>query len=82
MRHGLPLTAPSGGANLPYKCPCKGDPGKVPTEPKAALDAAGLKAFQGDDASVQSGELGDCMLHEAAVSLLRLLEGQTTPAVP
>jgi hypothetical protein len=30
MRHGLPLTAPSGGANLPYKCPCKGDPGKVP----------------------------------------------------
>jgi hypothetical protein len=56
--------------------------GKVATEYKAALGAAGLKAFQGDDASVQSGELGDCMLHEAAVAWLRLLGGQTTPAVP
>lgn len=56
--------------------------GKVTTQYKAALDAAGLKAFQGDDASVQSGELGDCMLHETAVAWLRLLEGQTTPAVP
>ena len=36
--------------------------GKVAPEHKAALDAAGLKAFQRDDASVQSGELGDCML--------------------
>ena len=56
--------------------------GKVTSEHKAALDAAGLKAFQGDDASVQSGELGDCMLHEAAVAWLWVLEGRTTPAVP
>ena len=42
--------------------------GRVTTQDKAALDAVSLKAFQGDDASYQSGEFGDVLLHETAIS--------------
>ena len=34
----------------------------------------------GDDASAQPGLLGDMMLHETAVSWIRELMGQATPA--
>jgi hypothetical protein len=54
--------------------------GIVTPEYKAALEEAGLRAFQGDDASVQGGTIGDVLLHETAVSWLRRLMGRSTPA--
>ena len=35
-----------------------------------------------DDASVQPGKLGDCLLHETAVAWSRRLEWQTLPLAP
>ena len=35
-----------------------------------------------DDASVQPGKLGDCLLHETTVAWIRKLEGQTLPREP
>ena len=35
-----------------------------------------------DDASVQPGKLGDCLLHETTAAWVRKLEGQTLPKEP
>jgi len=56
--------------------------GNVTPKFKASLEQAGLRAFQGENALVQSGTIGDVLLHETAVSWLRYLMGQTTPAAP
>ena len=55
--------------------------GKIVPLYKAALDAAGLRPAMGENAKVQSGTLGDVLLHETAVAWLRRLLEQTTPAV-
>jgi len=41
-----------------------------------------FKAALGDDASVQPGNLQELMLHETAVSWIRLRLGKTVPAKP
>jgi len=41
-----------------------------------------LKAFNGDDASKQPGELQEVMLHGTAVSWIRVRERRTRPATP
>ena len=42
--------------------------GKIRQGWKDALKSSGVKPFMGDDASAQSGTLGDALLHESAVS--------------
>ena len=45
--------------------------GKITPEYKAALSQYGLRAMMGDDASQQSGDSQEVMLHETAVAWLR-----------
>ena len=45
--------------------------GKITAQYRSALNDNGLKAFWGDDASVQPGKLQEVHLHETAVSWLR-----------
>ena len=54
--------------------------GKITAEFKAALADCGLKAFWGDDASVQPGHMQEVMLHETAVSWLRHRLTESLPA--
>ena len=54
--------------------------GKITNEFKEALRDSRLKAFWGDDASVQPGHLQEMMLHETSVSWLRYRLAQTLPA--
>ena len=54
--------------------------GKITAEYKAALDAAGLRPFQGECAVDQPGRSGDALLHETAVSWLRERMLLTLPA--
>ena len=56
--------------------------GRITEQYRAALAANGLHAFQGDNAAVQPGKLSDLMLHETAVSWIRVLLCSTTPARP
>ena len=42
--------------------------------------ASGLRALMGDDASNQAGDSQEVMLHETAVSWLRVRERETVPA--
>ena len=56
--------------------------GKITPAYKQALQECGFKAFWGDDASVQPGHLQERMLHETAVSLLRVRLGQSLPKRP
>ena len=49
---------------------------------KAGLQSSGLKAFMGDDASMQPGKMSDLMLHETAVAWLRLKMKWSTPKEP
>ena len=56
--------------------------GTVTCEYKSALESRGLRAFHGDDASIQPGSLGDLMLHETAVAWIRIQEGLTSPRRP
>ena len=49
---------------------------------KASLEEAGLRAFQGESAGFQCGELGDILLHETAVAWLRRLMEKSMPAAP
>ena len=44
-----------------------------------ALRGARLKAFWGDDASAQPGQLQEMMLHETAVSWMRVRLAETVP---
>ena len=48
--------------------------GKITHAYKAALREHGLKAYYGDDASVQPGNLQEVMLHETAVAWIRRRE--------
>ena len=56
--------------------------GKITPEYKSALAEHNLKAFMGDDASQQPGDLKDLMLHETAVAWLANRLRVTTPAKP
>ena len=49
---------------------------------KAALREHGLKAFFGNDASIQPGQLQEVMLHETAVAWMRLRLSKTLPKKP
>ncbi len=51
--------------------------GRITTEYKAALREHGLKAFYGDDASRQPGNLQEVMLHETSVAWIRRRETVT-----
>ena len=59
-----------------------GSTGKIAPEYKAALDAAGLRAFQGECAVDQPGRGGDVLLHETAVGWLRERLLRAVPAQP
>ena len=54
--------------------------GKITRPYKAALESVGLKAFMGDDASIQPGLMGDLMLHETTVGWIRALMAERIPA--
>ena len=54
--------------------------GKITPEYKAALEKAGLKPFQGENAKAQSGTFGDLLLHETAMAWLRKLLERSEPA--
>ena len=56
--------------------------GAITAEWQAGLAAAELRAYQGDDAGAQPGQVGDVLLHETAVSWLRAGLTATTPASP
>ena len=56
--------------------------GRTTREYKGALNEFGLEAFQGDSAAVQPGKLGDILLHETAVSWIRVQLTKTLPARP
>ena len=56
--------------------------GTIIVEYKAVLQRHRLRAFNGDDASIQPGSLSDLMLHETAVSCIRHKEGLTLPRRP
>ena len=59
-----------------------GPTGKITPEYKAALDAADLRALQGECAVDQPGTGGDVLLHETAVGWLRERLLRTVPAQP
>ena len=54
--------------------------GKITHKFKAALQEHSLKAFNGEDASLQPGRLQELMLHETAVSWIRYRENSTRPS--
>ena len=56
--------------------------GTITDEFKHALKANDLKAFHGDDASVQPGSSGDLWPHETSVSWVRHRLALTLPAEP
>ena len=56
--------------------------GKILEEYKAALRANSLKAYMGDNAKAQPGNLQEVLLHETAVSWIRYREEQTRPKEP
>ena len=56
--------------------------GKITPEYKAALEATRLTTVIGDDAKAQPGSLGDVLLHETAVSWMRVRLAETTPPRP
>ena len=56
--------------------------GVITPEFKEALRVHGLKAFHGDDASMQPGQSGDLWLHETAVSWMRHRLRVTVPLEP
>ena len=56
--------------------------GKITEEFKNALNEHSLKAFNGDDASAQPGNLQDFLLHETAVSWIRYREQQNRMKEP
>ena len=56
--------------------------GAITNEFKTALRDHHLKAFHGDDASIQPGHSGDLWLHETAVSSVRHRLRRTLPKEP
>ena len=45
--------------------------GKIVEKYQTALEAAGFRAFWGEDAARQSPDMGDVLLHETAVAMFR-----------
>ena len=56
--------------------------GGITAEWQAGLAAAGLRAYQGEDAGAQPGQVGDVLLHATAVSWLRAGLTATIPGSP
>ena len=56
--------------------------GAITAEWQAGLKAAGLRAYQGENAGSQPGQIGDVLLHETAVAWLRTGLTATTPKSP
>ena len=56
--------------------------GAITASYKSALKDHHLKAFFGDDASAQPGQLQEVMLHETAVAWLRQRPAKTKPEQP
>jgi len=56
--------------------------GQITDEYKGALREHGLKAYYGDDASSQPGNLQDFLLHETVAGWVRYREKVTQPRVP
>ena len=56
--------------------------GRITREYKASLRAHGLRPLMGDNASKQSGDAQEVMLHETAVALLRRRLTLTVPRKP
>ena len=56
--------------------------GVITDEYKAALREHGLKAYYGDDASIQPGSLQEVLLHETVVAWVRSREKVTQPKYP
>ena len=56
--------------------------GTITKQFKAALKENSLKAYYGENASSQPGNLQEVMLHETAVAWIRLLETKTRPKEP
>ena len=56
--------------------------GNITASYKEALRANGLKAFFGDNASVQPGQLQDFLLHETAMAWMRDRLKKTLPRKP
>ena len=56
--------------------------GVITLQYRTALEAHGLRAFQGNVAAVQPGKLGDLMLRETAVAWVRNKERTTLPTRP
>ncbi len=56
--------------------------GIITDQYKAALREHGLKAYYGDDASIQPGSLQEVLLHETVVAWVRNREKVTQPKSP
>ena len=56
--------------------------GKITPEFQHALAEHDLRAYYGDNASVQPGNLQDVLLHETAVAWIRRRETRTRPEEP
>ena len=56
--------------------------GKITPEFKDALAEHGLRAYYGDNAAVQPGNLQEVLLHETSVAWIRVRERRTMPAEP
>jgi len=56
--------------------------GDITRKFKAALDEHSLKAYYGDSAAEQPGNMQDVLLHETAVSWIRYRETRCRPQIP
>ena len=56
--------------------------GAIPRAFKAALEETELKAYYGDCAAAQPGNMQDVLLHETAVSWMRYREARCRPQIP
>ena len=56
--------------------------GRITPEHKQALASGGFRAFAGDDAAHQPGNISDIFLHKTAVAWIRFLLSQSLPKKP
>ena len=56
--------------------------GVITKQYKESLANTGFTAFMGERAAAQPGKLSDCLLHETAVSWIRMQERKTLPRRP
>ena len=83
VRAALNIRFPNGGPKYLFTDRGNGvyesGTGAITTSYKAALKANKLKAFFGNDASIQPGCLQEVMLHETAMAWLRIRLAKTLP---